>query len=234
MDMAFIDAAAKLFAAEASEARLRAARDGQPVDGWDVLEAAGLHLAAVPEQEGGLGLDPATMLGIARAHGAAGGPWPLAEALAAGDDLALAALKTAEIAGALESVLAMTLAWTQTREQFGKPLSRNQAVQHELAKLAGEVAAAGAAVGLAAQGLALGKPLAIAAAKARASEAAGQGAAIAHQLHGAIGVTAEHRLNLFTRALWQWRDAVGSEFHWQAVLGRAALAAGSVWQVATA
>lgn len=74
MDMAFIDAAAKLFAAEATEARLRAARDGLAVEGWDVVEAAGLHLAAVPEGEGGLGLDPATMLGIARAHGAAGGP----------------------------------------------------------------------------------------------------------------------------------------------------------------
>jgi acyl-CoA dehydrogenase len=149
----------------------------------------------------------------------------------------LAALRTAEIAGALGEVLAMTVDWTQTRVQFGRPLAKNQAVQHALAQLAAEAAAAQAAQGLAATGLGrwlAGRPAPqIAAAKARASEAAGTAAAIAHQLHGAIGFTADHRLQLFTRALWQWRDDAGSEHHWQGELGRAALA-GGVWALATA
>jgi alkylation response protein AidB-like acyl-CoA dehydrogenase len=240
MDMVLIDQVARLFTREATEARLRQARAGQMVDGWDVINAAGLPQALAPESTGGLELDAPTVLAIARAHGAVGAPWPLAAAML-GAALHVpaaawaAALATAEIAGLIDSVLAMTLDWTQTRQQFGKPLARNQAVQHALAQLAAEAAAADAAVGLA--GLALagnGDSLRISAAKARASEAAGIAAAIAHQLHGAIGVTAEHRLHLFTRALWHWRNACGSEHAHHATLGRAALAAGSVWELATA
>jgi alkylation response protein AidB-like acyl-CoA dehydrogenase len=162
---------------------------------------------------------------------------PVAGRLAHDPQPLLAALRTAEIAGALATALAMTVEWTQTREQFGRPLARNQAVQHALAQLAAEAAAAEAAQGLAAIGLdhwlAGAHTHHIAAAKARASEAAGVAAAIAHQLHGAIGFTADHRLHLFTRALWQWRDDAGSEHHWQGELGRAALA-GGVWALATA
>ncbi len=240
MDMVLIDQVSRLFAREATEDRLRQARGGQQADGWEALTDAGLPLALAAETAGGLGLDAATVLAIARAHGAAGAPWPLARAmllraphLPAG--LWQAALTAAELAGLIDAVLAMTLDWTQTRQQFGKPLSRNQAVQHSLAQLAAEAAAADAAVGLA--GLALagtGDPLRIAAAKARASEAAGIAAALAHQLHGAIGVTEEHRLPLFTRALWELRDAHGSEHAHHAALGKAVLAAGSVWVVATA
>lgn len=238
MDDVLIDQVSRLLAHEATEARLRQARAGQTVDGWDSIAAAGLPLALAPETAGGLGLDAATVLAIARAHGRAGAPWPLAEAmLAAAPDAPAAlwapALATAEIAGLAETVLAMTLDWTQTRQQFGKPLSKNQAVQHSLAQMAAETAAAGAAVGLAGLGLAGGRWPLVAAAKARASEAAGIVAALAHQLHGAIGVTAEHRLHLFTRALWQRRDLGGSEFDWQARLGAAVLARGSLWALVT-
>lgn len=148
---------------------------------------------------------------------------------------AMAALRTHEIAGALATILAMTTEWTGTRVQFGKPLSRNQAVQHGLARLASESAAAGAAASLAASGFGRADArLTIAAAKARASEAAGIGAGIAHQLHGAIGFTADHRLHLFTRALWQWRDDAGNEHDWAAELGAAALAAPAYWPMVTA
>jgi len=239
MDAVLIDQVSRLFAREATEERLRQARAGQPAGGWDALEDAGLPLALAPETAGGLGLDPATVLAVARSHGNVGAPWPLARAMllrARHLPAALwqAALTTAEIAGLIDTVLEMTLDWTQTRQQFGKPLSRNQAVQHSLAQLAAEAAAAEAAVGLA--GLALagtGDPLRIAAAQARASEAAGIAAGIAHQLHGAIGVTADHRLHLFTSALWALRDRHGSEHVHHAALGKAALAAGSVWALAT-
>jgi alkylation response protein AidB-like acyl-CoA dehydrogenase len=231
MDDVLIDQVSRLLAHEATEARLRAARARKPVDGWDAIAAAGLPLALVPEAEGGLGLDAPTVLAIARAHGRVGAPWPLAQALTTSGAW-LTALATAEIAGLCETVLALTLEWTQTRQQFGKPLSKNQAVQHSLAQMAAETAAAGAAVGLAGLGLA-GKSLMVAAAKARASEAAGIVAALAHQLHGAIGVTAEHRLHLFTGALWQWRDAAGSEHALYQQVGADVLAQGRLWAVAT-
>lgn len=236
MDDVLIDQVSRLLAHEATEARLRAARAGKPVDGWDAIAAAGLPLALVPEAEGGLGLDAPTVLAIARAHGRVGALWPLAQALTTSGAW-LTALATAEIAGLCETVLALTLEWTQTRQQFGKPLSKNQAVQHSLAQMAAETAAAGAAVGLAGLGLTrlglAGKSLMVAAAKARASEAAGIVAALAHQLHGAIGVTAEHRLHLFTGALWQWRDAAGSEHALYQQVGADVLAQGRLWAVAT-
>ena len=66
---------------------------------------------------------------------------------------------------------------------------------------------------------------AVLAAKAQASQGAGIVAAIAHQLHGAIGTTEEHRLRLTTTRLWSWRDEDGSEAECFAELGRAALSA---------
>ncbi|MEI6485707.1 MAG: acyl-CoA dehydrogenase family protein [Sphingomonadales bacterium] len=233
MDMVLIDQVSRLFAREATDNRLRAARAGETVEGWPALVAAGLPLARTAEADGGLGLDVPTVQAIARAHGRVGAPWPLADALAGNDAEWLTALTTAEIAGLCESVLAQTLEWTQTRQQFGKPLSKKQAVQHSLAQMAAEVAAAGAAVGLAGLGLAGAHPPLLWAAKARASEAAGSVAALAHQLHGAIGVTAEHRLHLFTRALWAKRDAHGSEHALYAGLGADVLARGSLWALAT-
>jgi alkylation response protein AidB-like acyl-CoA dehydrogenase len=59
----------------------------------------------------------------------------------------------------------------------------------------------------------------IAAAKTFAGEAAGAGAAIAHQMHGAIGFSREYALQLRTRRLWSWRDEHGNEAEWSAWLG---------------
>ena len=61
---------------------------------------------------------------------------------------------------------------------------------------------------------------AVAVAKIRVGEAAGAGAAIAHQVHGAMGFTHEHRLHQFTRRLWSWRDEYGQETEWAIELGR--------------
>jgi acyl-CoA dehydrogenase len=150
------------------------------------------------------------------------------------------------IAGAAQRALDLTVTYVQEREQFGRPLARFPTVQQELARMAGEVAlisaatqAAVAAEGPAADGLAADGPggagepgtgqgvSAVVAAKAQASSGAGVVAAIAHQLHGAIGTTEEHRLRLTTTRLWSWRDEDGSEAECCAELGRAALAAGA-------
>ncbi|MEE8172916.1 MAG: acyl-CoA dehydrogenase family protein, partial [Alphaproteobacteria bacterium] len=87
-----------------------------------------------------------------------------------------ALLRAAQIAGALETVLAMTVQYAGERRQFGRPIAKFQAVQHHLAALAGHTAAVCAALEAV-----VGAPdfLAVAAAKAGASEAAGEAAAIA-------------------------------------------------------
>lgn len=132
------------------------------------------------------------------------------------DVLARAALlRGAQIAGACRRVLALTLAYTGERVQFGRAIGQFQAVQHQLAQLAEEAAAARVAVQAA--GAACDGPwatAAIAAAKVRAGEAAGLCARISHQLHGAIGVTYEHALHQSTRRLLTWRDEYGAEASW--------------------
>ncbi len=78
--------------------------------------------------------------------------------------------------------------------------------------------------------------LPIAAGKARAGEAAGIAAAIAHQVHGAIGFTLEHNLHFLTRRLWSWRDEFGKDAAWQRLLGRHMAQAGAdnLWAEITA
>lgn len=147
-----------------------------------------------------------------------------------------ATLRAFQIAGALETALGLTLEHTGGRVQFGKVLSKFQAVQHELAKLAGELACATAAADLAGEALARGDVLGVAAGSLRAREAAGNGAAIALQMHGAIGFTQEHRLSLYANSLWTWRDEFGGQTFWARQLGQAALAAGhdGYWPMVTA
>jgi alkylation response protein AidB-like acyl-CoA dehydrogenase len=138
-----------------------------------------------------------------------------------------AAITAAQLAGAMERVLAMTVAFANDRVQFGKPIGKFQAIQHQLAVVAENVAATrmAAEIGCTAEGC-LPEPLRAAAGKARASEAASLAAPLAHAIHGAIGVTAELDLQLFTRRIHEWRADFGSELHWNRELGRAFIADG--------
>ena len=140
-----------------------------------------------------------------------------------------AAVRLQQMAGALETILEQSVQWSLDRSQFGRPIAKFQAVQHNLATLAGEVAAAGAAADLAAEACA-GPELGaaeVAIAKVRAGEAAGTGAAIAHQVHGAMGFTYEHTLHHATRRLWSWREEFGNETVWATRLGRMVAAQGA-------
>ena len=148
-----------------------------------------------------------------------------------------AAARAQQIAGALARVLAITTRYAQDRVQFGRPIGKFQAVQQSLAVLAGQAAAASAAADLAAEAMEAGpRLLPIAAAKARAGEAAGIACGLAHQLHGAIGFTYEHGLHFLTKRLWSWRDEFGAETEWNRLLGRHMLAAGAdrLWAELTA
>ena len=156
---------------------------------------------------------------------------------AAGLRAAGAAVRTVQIAGALSRALAISVEYAQTRVQFGRPIGKFQAIQHNLAILAGQSAAALAAADMAADALAGDlSPLVVGAAKARAGEAASVAAGLAHQSHGAIGFTQEYHLHPFTRRLWSWRDEFGNEAEWNALVGRAALQAGpdGLWPALTA
>ena len=54
---------------------------------------------------------------------------------------------------------------------------------------------------------------------------AGEGAAIAHQVFGAIGFTSEHILHRYTLRMLAWRDDFGNESHWAEALGQRKIAA---------
>ncbi|KAF0808325.1 acyl-CoA dehydrogenase [Alcanivorax xiamenensis] len=139
-----------------------------------------------------------------------------------------ALLRCQEIAGALATVLDMTVQYAGERVQFGKPIARQQAIQQQLAVLATQAAVAAGAADMAVDAFHDPRRQSlIAAAKARCGEAAGQALAIAHQVHGAIGMTREYRLNLYSRRLWSWRDEFGGERYWQVRLGEQVLARGA-------
>ena len=143
------------------------------------------------------------------------------------DLLHAGALMTATLmAGAMQRVLEATLAYANDRAQFGKSIGKFQAVQQQLSVMAEQVFAArmAAEIGCAGDGIAP-HPLRAAVAKARASEAAEKVVAIAHAVHGAIGVTAEYDLQLHTRRLQEWRADFGSQGYWHAQLGQALVAA---------
>lgn len=147
--------------------------------------------------------------------------------------LRAAMCRVAMMRGALERALALTVQYAGERKQFGRTLSKFQVLQHDIARMAGHVAAVNAAGEAAAR---TGDPLAVAAAKARAGVAAGEVAAAAHQVHGAIGFTYEHRLHHFTKRLWSWRDEQGSDAYWRRWLGRRVVEAGAdgLWPMLTA
>jgi acyl-CoA dehydrogenase len=203
--------------------------------------------ARVADHEG-IGGDP---LNAVRLEGAR--PLAVKNAPAGLDEQALmlmgAAVRSMQMAGALEAILDLSVAYANERVAFERPIAKFQAVQHNLARLAGETAVAIAAATSAADTIASASPppwrgrdreggnldasaaeavfLEAASAKIRVGEAATEGAAIAHQVLGAIGFTQEHTLHRFTRRLWGWRDDFGSESVWAVKLGNLVAAKGA-------
>jgi acyl-CoA dehydrogenase len=137
-----------------------------------------------------------------------------------------AAARCMQMAGALQAILDLSVAYAQERVAFEKPIGKFQSIQHSLARLAGEAAAAIAAAGSAADAIASATNfdtavfLEVASAKIRVGEAVTAGAAIAHQVHGAIGFSKEYVLHRYTHRLWAWRDDFGGEADWAVRLGR--------------
>lgn len=133
-----------------------------------------------------------------------------------------ACVHAAQLAGAMERVLSLTVQYANDRRQFGRAIGKFQAIQQQISEMAEHVAAARMAAQLAchADGT-LPDPIRVAVGKLRASEAVTPVAAIAHAVHGAIGITEEYDLQLYTRRLHAWRVADGAEPWWARWLGNA-------------
>ena len=198
------------------------------------LEELGLPLLLVPEDEGGFGgdwIDALTVFRLAGYH-ALGIDLPalIVAKVAEGEraHALMAFARTAQIAGALDAALALSVGYVNERQQFGRPLGKFQAVQQSLANFACEAAAANCAAMGAAQALGRGPAeFEIAAAKLRANRAVEVGTTVAHQVHGAIGFTQEYALHQLTRRLWQWRSEYGNDAYWSRRLGSAVIARGA-------
>ena len=191
--------------------------------GMPAITAQGANLAAEPRDD--------VALDDMRVVAEAAGPDPLTLR-------ALGALfRSAAMAGALARASELTVRYAGERVQFGRPIAKFQAVQHQIAVLATQAAAAQAAVDRAALASGVPGPMLFeaAAAKVRVGQAATQGAAIAHQVHGAIGFTYEHVLHFHTRRLWSWREEFGDESEWAAWIGALVRRAGgaALWPMIT-
>jgi acyl-CoA dehydrogenase len=189
------------------------------------IEQSGFLGAQVPEASGGAGLSLADTVELWRALGRNAAPLAIGETMierACLGDEARALLLAAAISGAADTILAMTVAYAGERSQFGKPIGRQQALQQQLAVMAEDCVAVRMAVELAAAGNTL-DPLRVAAAKSVASASAPRIANTAHAVHGAIGISAEYDLQLYTRRLHEWRLAAGSETRWNRTLGHSLL-----------
>ncbi len=132
-----------------------------------------------------------------------------------------AAVAAAEMAGALGQIAAMTTTYVAERQQFGRPIASFQAVAHGAAHLATLAEAARWSARMACQA---GEPAAAHAAKGWISAASAEAAALAHQLHGAVGFTEEYGLARLTKRLRTLRFAWGDDGRHHTALGRLARA----------
>jgi len=140
---------------------------------------------------------------------ASGAPRP-ADTARAFDFGALAT--AAQLLGAGQAMLDMSVEYARQRSQFGRPIGSYQAVKHKLADvhIALELARPlvfGAALSLAGRSVVAGRD--VSAAKSAASDAALLSARASLQTHGAIGYTAEHDLSQLVLRVQALRSAWG-------------------------
>lgn len=208
--------------------------------GMGPIAEAGFALLLVPEDAGGFGGDWGDVNAVLQIAGVMVPDLPVAELIV--NDALQPAATVSLMAGAMGQALALSIEHVNTRQQFGRPLGKFQAVQQSLAVMACEVRAVeAAAAALAARLDAVGLDVAaadfeIAAAKLRANRAVGVVTAIAHQVHGAIGFTREYELSRVTIPLMRWRGAHGNDAYWAQLLGRQVAEFGGkgLWEALTA
>jgi acyl-CoA dehydrogenase len=128
---------------------------------------------------------------------------------------------TAEAVGAAEAAVRLTAAYAKQRIQFGRPIGTFQAVKHPLAEMYVDVQSFQSLVYYAAWCLDHGSkdlPLAVARAKAYASEALPKLGIDVIQLHGGIGYTWEYDAHLYLKRAKWLRPAFGdADWHYERV-----------------
>ncbi|MGB5924495.1 MAG: acyl-CoA dehydrogenase family protein [Dehalococcoidia bacterium] len=130
--------------------------------------------------------------------------------------------KCCETVGNLQRVLEMTVDYAKERKQFDRPIGSFQVIQHYCADMATDVDSARFSTCQAAWMLSEGLPCTkeVAVAKAWIGEASQRVFALAHQIHGAIGVTIEHDLHYYTRRAKAAQLAFGDADFYREVVAR--------------
>jgi alkylation response protein AidB-like acyl-CoA dehydrogenase len=177
--------------------------DGANADTLIVVTAEGLYEidAATPEVARTLSptMDPSRRLSeitfAAAPARALGGD---ATAIARLRDIAWAAM-AAEQVGAADRCLAMTVEYSKSRVQFGRPIGSFQALKHRMADMYVLVESARSTAYAAIAGLAAGNPdpLDLAAARIHCSQTFSTIVGETVQMHGGIAITWEHDAHLY-------------------------------------
>jgi alkylation response protein AidB-like acyl-CoA dehydrogenase len=130
--------------------------------------------------------------------------------------------KSREMVGNIQRVLEMTVDYAKERKQFDRPIGSFQVIQHYCADMATDVDSARFSTYQAAWMLSEGLPCTkeVAIAKAWVGEASQRVFALAHQIHGAIGVTIEHDLHYYTRRAKAAELAFGDANFYREVVAR--------------
>lgn len=125
--------------------------------------------------------------------------------------------------GAMEKTFEITLDYASQRRQFGRPLSKFQAIQHQISEMAEHVCAADMALQMA--GSTNNKTVEIpdsqqlAIAQYQVAHISERIADIAHAIHGAIGISQEYPLHHYTRRIRECKSCFGSQQFWAARIG---------------
>ncbi len=112
-----------------------------------------------------------------------------------------AVARCCEMVGNMQQVLEMTVSYAKDRRQFDRPIGSFQVIQHYCSDMATDVDGSRACTYQAAWMLNEGLPCTreVAIAKVWTCQASGRVMSLAHQIHGAIGVTIEHDLHFYTK-----------------------------------
>jgi alkylation response protein AidB-like acyl-CoA dehydrogenase len=143
----------------------------------------------------------------------------------------VAVLAAGEIVGAMDRAFEITLDWTTNRYSFGRPLNSYQEIKHRMADLRTQLEAAAAVAARAAFAVGTGATDGREWASAAMAYAGRVGPELVQdciQLHGGIGVTADHDLHVFLRRATLDANLYGTPADFAQRLGRLVAAAEAV------